>query len=168
MKQSILTITLFSLLLLGSVGLTSCGSNSAQAAPQNTPVPKVIQSKAMGYSELIAQLRAVGATVVPGTGINQPFMNVDGRTLAVNGEQIQVYEYASVSYANKQASYITPDGTAFTTVSSSGTPVSAAIVDWVKPPHFYKAGRLIVIYVGSNNGVIHLLVRVLGKQFAGR
>ena len=95
-------------------------------------------------------------------------MTVGGRTFTVNGEQIQVYEYASVSDTNKQASHISPDGTAFTTVSSSGMPVGATQVDWVKPPHLYKAGRLIVIYIGTNDSVIHLLVGVLGKQFAGK
>jgi len=126
-----------------------------------------MQRKVMGLNELIAQLKAAGATVVVGTDINQPFMTVGGRTLTINGEQIQVYEYASVSDTNKQASHISPDGTSFTTVSSSGMPTGATQVDWVKPPHLYKAGRIIVIYIGTSEFLIHLLVGVLGKQFAG-
>jgi hypothetical protein len=40
-------------------------------------------------------------------------------------------------------------------------------VDWVKPPHLYQAGRIIVIYIGTNASLLHLLVGILGKQFAG-
>jgi hypothetical protein len=127
-----------------------------------------MQKIPMDLNDLVAQLKAAGAKVVLGAGINQPFMDVAGRTLTVNGEQIQVYEYASVSDTNKQASHISPDGTSFTTVSSSGMPTGATQVDWVKPPHLYKAGRLIVIYIGTNDGVMHLLVGILGKQFAGK
>ena len=166
MRSSTLTTVLFPLLLFSCVGLTACGSNSGHPVQQNTPVPNDMQRKAMGLNELIAQLKAAGATVVPAAGISQPFMTVEGRTLTVNSEQIQVYEYASGADADKQASHISPDGTSFTTVSSSGMPVGATQVDWVKSPHLYKAGRIIVIYIGTNNAVIHLLIRVLGKQFA--
>ncbi len=168
MRRSTFTTVLLPLLLFSCVGLTACGSNSGHTAQQNTPVPNDVQRKAMGLNELIAQLKAAGATVVAGTDINQPFMTVSGRTLTVNGEQIQVYEYASVSDTDKQASHISSDGTSFTTVSSSGMPVGATQVDWIKPPHLYKAGRLIVIYIGTNDSVIHLLVGIFGKQFAGK
>ena|ERR1700694_4068909 len=166
MKRSILTKTLLSLLLLVFVGLTACSSNLGQGTPQNTPEPNGMQQKAMGYNELVVQLKAAGATVVPGSNVTQPFMTVEGRTLTVNGEQLQVFEYASVQDANAQASTISPDGTKFTTVSSSGQH-GASIVDWVKPPHLYTSGRVIVIYTGTSNPVMNLLVKILGKQFAG-
>lgn len=35
-------------------------------------------------------------------------------------------------------------------------------------PHFYKAGRIIVLYVGSDETVLGLLEEILGSQFAGR
>ena len=122
----------------------------------------------MGLNELIAQLKAAGAKVIPGTGLNQPFMAVGGHTLTVNGEQFQVYEYASDSDADKQASSISPDGASFATNTSNGLPAGATQVDWVKPPHLYTAGRIIVIYIGTNKSLLHLLERVLGKQFAGK
>jgi hypothetical protein len=42
------------------------------------------------------------------------------------------------------------------------------MVTWVAAPHFYKGGRLIVLYVGEDGGVIEVLDQVLGSQFAGR
>src|SRR5215469_294445 len=107
------------LFLLALVGLTACGSNAAHATHQHMPVPNHTQRKAMGLNELIAQLKAAGATVVPGADVNQPFMDVAGHILTVNGEQLQVFEYASVSDASHQTAGVSPDGASFTTVSSS-------------------------------------------------
>ncbi len=168
MKRSTFTTLLLTLLLFSLGGLTACGANSAHASQQNTPVSIDMQRKTMGLNELIVQLKAAGAKVVPGADINQPFMAVVGNTLTVNGEQVQVYEYASTSDVGKQASSISPDGTSFTTISSNGMPTGATQVDWVKPPHLYKAGRIIVIYTGTNASLTRLLEGVLGKQFAGK
>ncbi len=168
MKRSTFTRMLLVLLLFSFVGLTACGSNSGHASQQNTPVPGDTQQQVMGLNELIAQLKAAGAKVVPGTDLNQPFMSVEGHTLTVNDEQVQVFEYARVSDADRQAASISPDGTSFTTISSNGVSTGATQVDWIKPPHLYKAGRLIVIYIGTNDSLLHLLEGVLGKQFAGR
>ena len=35
------------------------------------------------------------------------------------------------------------------------------------PKHFYKSGRIIVVYCGDNDSTISLLEDALGKQFAG-
>ena len=168
MKRSPFTMMILILFLFTFVGLDACGSKAGYATQQNTPAPNDMQRKAIGLNELIAQLKAAGATVVPGADLNQPFMAVEGHTLTVNNEQIQVYEYASVSATDRQAAYISSDGTSFTTISSNGIPAGATQVDWVKPPHLYKAGRIIVIYIGTNDSLIHLLEGVLGKQFAGQ
>ena len=66
----------------------------------------------MGLNELIAQLRAAGATVVPGTGVNQLFMDVAGHILTVNGEQIQVFDLTP-SYQAGDSSAITRPGSCF-------------------------------------------------------
>lgn len=66
--------------------------------------------------------------------------------------------HSSADAANAEAARISPDG---------GT-IGNTIVDWVAPPHFYKAGKIIVLYVGSADMVIQPLIAVLGSQFAGR
>ena len=46
--------------------------------------------------------------------------------------------------------------------------VGTSVPMWVAPPHFYKSGRLIVLYVGQSSPVIIALERALGPQFAGK
>ena len=110
------------------------------------------------YVSLVDSLRAAGATVDPAGTISQPFFVPEGQLLTVNGEAVQAFEFASEVEA----------GAIVESVSTDGSSVGTSMISWVAPPHFYQAGGLIVVYVGSNSGVIDLLQEILGSQFAGR
>jgi len=53
-------------------------------------------------------------------------------------------------------------------VASDGGSIGTSMVTWVEPPHFFKSGRVLVLYVGEDKAVIDLLKGPLGEQFAGR
>jgi hypothetical protein len=42
------------------------------------------------------------------------------------------------------------------------------MVSWVSAPHFYGAGKLVVLYAGEDERVVAALLDVLGPQIAGR
>lgn len=109
------------------------------------------------YISLVDNLRAAGATVEPAGEISQPFFSITGRVIIVNGGKVQVFEYPSAAAANAEAARVSPDGRS----------VGTTVVEWVETPHFYKAGRLIVLYVGDEADVLNPLQAVLGPQFAG-
>ncbi len=73
--------------------------------------------------------------------------------MKVNGEAVQVFRYANTRAAQSEAKRV------------SGTGASMAM--WIAPPHFYRSGKLIVLYVGKNETISGLLTTVLGAQFAG-
>ena len=110
------------------------------------------------YVSLVDNLRAAGAIVDPAGTISQPFFVPEGQLLTVNGEDVQAFEFASEVEADAIAE----------TVSADGGSVGTSMISWVAPPHFYLAGRLIVVYVGSDSGVITMLEGIIGSQFAGR
>jgi len=107
--------------------------------------------------------RAAEATVSeePYTLLKQPFLSISGHLLSVNGERVEVYEYVSVAAAAGDAKNVSADARLVK------TPQGSMMMDWPGPPHVYKSGRVIVQYAGLNNGVITLLVKTLGPQFAG-
>jgi hypothetical protein len=111
-----------------------------------------------GYVELVDALRAAGATVEPSEPVTQVFFTPEGNIIKVNGADVQVFEYESAEDMENEASQVEPDG------GSIGT----TMVTWMDTPHFYKAGRIIVLYVGSDETVLDLLESTLGPQFAGR
>lgn len=148
MKRYLILINVILILVLWSTGC---------ARPQPEP-PVSHGGPVTDYVSLVDNLRAAGATVEPAGEINQPFFSVTGSAIMVNGENVQVFEYADAAAAEAEAGLVSADG------SSIGT----SIVSWVAAPHFYKAGKLIVLYVGENAATLNLLESVLGAQFAGR
>jgi len=113
------------------------------------------------YDSFVDDLRAAGATLEHETlpqVIVQDFFSVTGQVFKVNGEEVQLFEYSNQSEAEAEAALVSPDG------SSVGT----SMPFWMAPPHFYKAGRIIVLYVGDNPAVTKALEAVLGRQFAGQ
>ncbi len=42
------------------------------------------------------------------------------------------------------------------------------MIEWVGPPHFYRAGRIVALYVGDDAQVIQALTDTLGAQVAGQ
>ncbi len=107
---------------------------------------------------LVAALEAAGAQVEPGDPISQPFFTPEGQSLLVNEADIQVFEYPDGQAMEAEASQVAPDGTS----------VGTTMVDWFAPPHFYKSGRILVLYVGDDQAVLDQLNNVLGPQFAGQ
>lgn len=113
------------------------------------------------YVSLMDGLRAAGATVESTGEVLDSIFSVDGQIVTMNGADVQVYEYANHSAAAAEAAGISPDGTSITTAHG------AAMVTWVATPHFYQAGRLIVLYVGDDAAITALLESVLGTHIAG-
>jgi hypothetical protein len=137
--------------LVLALAMSSCGTSATPSPPSE---PYTVQDQA----SLLSFLQAAGATVETGDPITQQFFTPEGQTLKVNGADLQVFEYESAEAMEKEASQVAPDG------GSIGT----SMVDWIDTPHFYKAGRIIALYVGSDQTVLDLLNKVLGPQFAGR
>ncbi len=130
--------------------VTACGSVSPIESGGGP-----IESQA----DLIVALRAAGAGVDSGDSVSQPFFTPEGQFLTINGaEDIQVFEYENSEAMEFEASQVAPNG------DSVGT----SMINWVGSPHFYKIGRLIVLYLGDNQEILNLLNRVIGPQFAGR
>lgn len=107
---------------------------------------------------LMEALRAAGATVEPGDTVEQPFFTASGHVIKINGADLQVFVYDTAEAMEAEAAQVAEDG------GSVGT----NMVAWIGPPHFYKLGSMIMLYVGEDQTVLDLLNKVLGPQFAGQ
>lgn len=104
------------------------------------------------------KLHASGTTVKRGQTISQPFFSVVGRVLIVNHEQVQVFVYKTLQRVALEASR----------VGKTGSPIGTSMITWIAPPHFYRSGKMIILYVGENEDIISALNKALGEQFAGK
>ena len=137
-------------LLLATV--VTAGCSSGPAGSSESPGGSVND-----YTSLVANLRAAGAVVDASGVVSQSFFAPQGRVLTVNGGEVQVFEFSSLEESSAAAG----------TVSADGSSIGTSMVGWTAPPHFHGAGRLIVVYVGSDGAVINALQAAMGAQFAG-
>lgn len=144
-------------------GTTTDARDAANPAAGATTVTAGPGQPVRGREDLVEGLRARGATVAEAGSAQQPFLAPAGTRLQLSGghltgpAQLEVYEYDSAAAADADAEAI----------DRSGSPRTYQI-SWIAPPHFYRADRLIVLYVGADPNVTTLLTGLLGPQFAGR
>jgi len=150
-RCSVKRFTLQVFLLIFLLSISACSQNRASDSPATKPA---IEDQA----SLLIALQKAGATVEVVDFVDQSFFRPQGSITSVNDEDIQVFEYESAEAMEAEASQVAPDG------GSIGT----SMVTWIDAPHFYKSGRIIVLYVGSDAGTLGLLEKVMGPQFAGR
>lgn len=146
------TKSLVQILLLVTFAAASASCSALRGARGSEPSPP------HGHQDLVDALRADGYVVESLGPISQPFFQPEGQLLSVDGHEVQVFEYSSEEYALVAAESVSPDG------SSVGT----TMVSWIGPPHFFRSGTLIVLYVGDDATALRALQTVLGPQIAGR
>jgi len=146
------------------VVLTACGAapsgqtdTTPSASPSTSPGAGQQPGPITDMNSLIVALRSNGLTVETAGTVSQPFFDVQGTQVRVQDADVQVFEFADAEAANAAVALLGPDGNPRT-----------MMIEWVAPPHFYQAGRLVVLYVGDDAVMTQALTDVLGAQVAGR
>ena len=133
-------------------------TGTVSPSPGTAPSAQPVTDK----SSFTRALDAAGLNVRGGARKRSELFAVPGQALFVQGVSISTYEYPSEEALNKVRSSISSDGYSVPTRTGG-----VAIVEWVGRPHFYSAGRLLVLYVGDKQRTLKALETILGGQFAG-
>ena len=136
----------------------SVGAATGQSKCDGAPATTSHGGPACDYVSFVDQLRAAGATVTPTGSIDPSFFSVGGYTVTADSETMLVYEYANKAAMEADAAK----------VSSDGYTIGQTKVSWIVPPHFYRSGRIIVVYPGSDATTLQWLNQIFGSQFAGK
>ena len=126
---------------LVSIWLTSCRSGASS-----------VVRKIETADDLVAALGDAGRTVVETTEAGVPAFGVPTRMLQVDQAVVQVYEYVNVEARIAISQTISPYGEA----------VDETVMVWPDRPKFWATGCLILIYNGTDGGMILLLSGLLG------
>lgn len=114
------------------------------------------------YTSLVSHLQATGAMVIPQPAPQTKFWgNATAYTVLLNGERVDVYQFNTTLDATSAAGQMSADGSQQRT-----GPFSMAEIDWVAPPHFFRANRVIAIYIGRSEAALTPLHQVMGAPFA--
>lgn len=134
--------------LCASFALLSCGSESQASLP----APPTIKS----LSELTRALSDSGVPMVEIEPSPIDEFGVPGRRFLVGSSEIHAFEFQSEQEQRARYEAIDPSGYAV-----GGVPIA-----WTGRPNIWSAGRLLVVYPGSDGGTILLLSGLLGDPFA--
>jgi len=149
-------------LLEGVLG-TPVAELDLPARPSTTVSPGATAEASAGdrqvtdLKSLTDALRTGGLDVRDAGEVEQPFFDVTGSVLKVNGADVQVFEFADAAAAKDAVGQLGPDGNPPT-----------MMIDWVAPPHFYQAGRIVALYAGEDQAITDALTQSMGAQVAGR
>ena len=108
-------------------------------------------------SGIVTALRAESVDVKEVETLEQPFFPVPAHVFTANGEDLQLYEFASVADAEHAAA----------AVDARGSTIGTTKMSWLAPPHFFRKDRVIAIHLGDSASTRAALERVMGKPFAG-
>jgi hypothetical protein len=142
--------TFFFLLLM--LALAGCAGVGLPPPPTATTVTQLSP-----FEGLVAGIQTQGVDARAGEESFDPAFNVQSRWINLPNGRVQVLEYDGEAAARAEASSISPDG----------FQVGHTMVDWVAEPHFFRSGRLIILYVGRESSIVEMLTRMFGPQFAG-
>ena len=128
-------------------GATSGGDNDESTTADDSDAPA-----------FVGEWQSGGATVVTGGEVPVSlFDGASGQTYIVDDAELQVYQFDDEATAEAAAATISADGGMINDVS----------VRWAGPPHFYRMGDTIVLYVGDDAATLERLGGSLGTPFAG-
>jgi hypothetical protein len=114
--------------------------------------------RSMSAKTLLSALRDSGLEPRQVDRITQAFFTVPATVYQIRGGELQVYEFPNEERAAREAEAVSADG------SSVGT----SKVLWMAPPHFFRSGALLVLYLGSDEQALDSLRAKMGPQFAGQ
>jgi hypothetical protein len=143
---------------VGSDATVLIALQEAAGRPFAVGAPRHLAASACDKTSLLAALRGMGFTVSSAGVVRQPFLAPVGEGFAINHvarDTIQVFEYPDAAAATRDTAKIRPDGS-----------IPGLAIDWIDQPHFYRAGRVVVIYPGTTAKVLAALQAVVGKPFA--
>lgn len=136
--------------LLVLTGVVACASPS--------PSELMARPAIVDVDSLADALREAGAHVELGRTFHDTAVGAQGHSLCVDGALVGVYRYETAAEAERVAEGVDRDDP-----SNFRHGVSIA---WAGNPRFWRAGRLIVLYLGSDSAVERRLTSVLGRPFA--
>ncbi len=144
-----------------TVVATGTASLAISTPPAAAPTPTAAPADEAAYAleAFLADLAAAGAQATPApTRVNKPYLSVPGVLVRVDGQPVQVFQYADAAALADDVAGLAPSAS-----SIDGVPLV-----WPAAPHFWRKGGLLALAVSNDQTLVDLISAVMGPQFAGR
>jgi len=163
-------VLMAAVLLAGCAKGQQAGGPSVESTASSGPAAVSHGGLVRDHVSFVDALRARGVTVAIAGTAAQPFLHGKGTQLRLSGAGltapavVESYNYDQADLGTDPAQAVIDDTSQ---IGSDGSPKTSKIT-WVAPPHLYRSERLVVLYVGRDTTIEHLLADLIGPQFAGK
>lgn len=90
---------------------------------------------------------------------NQKIFSVDKQIVKIKDGELSLYEYPGDSKGKLEGD--------IKSIQDNGKMINGTTMTWNTAPHFYKKGRVLVVYDGNSQEIINALNEILGNPFIG-
>lgn len=90
---------------------------------------------------------------------NKKIFSVDREIVKIKGGELSLYEYPMDSKGKMEED--------IKSIQDSGNTINGVKMTWTTAPHFYKKGRVLVVYDGNSQEIIKALNEILGNPIMG-
>lgn len=133
--------------VLAALGLgAGCGGQAPRPAQQE---------------DVAAALRQRGISLQARDSASSGVLGVTPAVYRTAGGELEVFRFSSSRAARTAAARVRPDGYTIVTDGKS------LAVDWAEPPHWFRSGDEVVLYLGTSPRLLEALDAIAGPQFAG-
>jgi hypothetical protein len=141
----------FTILIISTFALLATACMPTQLEGEIPPTGQEVTTT----NELVGSLEDAGRAVSIAGEVNQPFIPVTGRLIQLDGQDVQVFEFATQQERQQISDTIAREG-----FSIEG------LAPGVQDPNIWAQGRLIVIYPGTDQATVSTLSSMLGERLA--
>ncbi|MEO6350081.1 MAG: hypothetical protein ABIP53_05465 [Candidatus Limnocylindrales bacterium] len=134
--------------------LTPLPGTPSPAAPGPTETP---EAQRHGIQGLVDDLTDSGVDAQIGDSFVGDPLATQQTIVCANGEDVRVFVYGTPEESVAAARTIDPDDPSH---------VGTSIVSWDGWPKFWQRDRIIVLYLGRDDGTIDVLTQLMGDPFA--
>ena len=153
-------------LVIITLWLVGCRYNLAYPIPNLSPtITSTFEQVPYTFQDFIKDATATNLPVQVTERLVEYGFTVKGKVVDVGTEFVVIHEFSDTLIAHKEALGVSTDG--YTITRTEGAITISRHGDWIKTPHFYQKGQLIVVYAGDNETITNMLTELLGKEFAG-
>jgi len=134
-----------SLLLIAAFLVSSCAKNTQE------------NKNVMDYDNFVQEMAKDSVKIEMSGQLTESFIGAVPKIIKIDNAEAQIFEYSNESEMERNSAEINSDGSS----------VGNTMITWIDKPHFFKRGKIIMLYLGKDNNTLAKIEKILGKQFAG-
>lgn len=145
--------------IAGGVIGVAASDHAGTATPAASPAASPVAAPTLTLDDVVAALTDAGLAVeATDQTVEQPFFTVSANIIRVEGQDLQVFVYASTAARSADSEQISADGTS----------VGTSMITWIAAPHFTTADNVLALFVSNDEALARRIADAISGVSAAK